>query len=283
MGMKITIYFTLFSLLIILYGCGSGQYDIEKGNYPDTTYKSTGAKLKGTYRVRTSPKFTLLINGGMNLGMAELSSNYESVFEAEQFLDGQNFGVKNGFGFSATGKIPLHKKGNVRLNMSAGYNRFQSNLFAKESPYGDVSYNVYTFGVGLENCFAPILKLKPYVAGELQANFISGKANVNDLNTGTTRHITFKNSFRIGYMIYSGLEFMLSNKFGLNIGLKVTNSNQILKKSKVDEDPNNVSVRDKKIEGDNLLEFAGFKNFTYTSFFAGVNFYFGVKNVLYKF
>ncbi len=84
-------------------------------------------------------------------------------------------------------------------------------------------------------------------------------------------------------MIYSGLEFMLSNKFGLNIGLKVTNANQILKKSKSDPDPNNISLRDKKIEGDNLLEFAGFKNFTYTSFFAGVNFYFGVKDVVYKF
>jgi hypothetical protein len=142
---------------------------------------------------------------------------------------------------------------------------------------------VLSFGIGFENSFSPILKIKPYVAGEMQANFISGQGDVLDSNTSANRHINIKSTFRIGYMIYSGLEFMLSNKFGLNIGLKVTNANQILKKSKPDSDPNNISLRDKKIEGDNLLEFAGFKNFTYTSFFAGVNFYFGVKDVLYKF
>jgi len=268
-------------ILIFLYSCGSGQYNIEHGNYPDTTYKSTGAKLKGTYKIRSVPKFTLMVNGGINLGLAELSSNYSDIFDARQFLEGQNFGVKTGFGFQVVGKIPLHKKGNVRLNLSGGFNRFQSNMFISSS-FGNVSYNVMSFGAGLENSFAPTLKLKPYVAGEIQANLISGKANIIDPVNNTTRNVKIKNTFRIGYVIYSGFEYMLSNQWGFNFGLKLSNVNQVLKKSVLENDPDVVSIRDKKVDGD-PIEFAGFKNFIYTTFFIGANFYFGIHDILYKF
>jgi len=284
MEKKFITYAVSLILLVVFFGCGSGQYNIEKGNYPDTSYKSTGAKLKGTYRVRTAPAFTIQITGGMNLGMAELSSHYANNFDTTQFINGQNFGATNGYGFSVLGKIPLHKEGNVRLNISAGFNRFLSNLFAKDSPYGNVKYNVLSFGIGLENCFSPTMKLKPFVSGEIQANLISGKAAINDVTLHTTRNVTIKNSFRIGYIIYSGLEYMVSNRFGICLGAKLTNSNQILKKSELSSDPNEVTLRDEKVNAPFYpMEFAGFKNFLYTSLFAGVNFYFGIHDVIYKF
>ncbi len=273
----------VFSILPYLIGCGSGSYNIEKGDYKDTTqYKSTGAKLKNFYKIQTAPKFTLQISGGLNLGLAELSSNYQNTFDAQQFEAGLNFGVKNGFGFMAIGKIPLHKKGNVRLNISAGYNSFKSDFLADASPFGKVSFNVLSFGAGIENSFNPTFRLKPYIAAELQGNMISGKASIKDANTSTTREVTIKNSFRIGYMIYGGVEYMFSNQVGMNFGLKLTNANQLLKSSKTDSDPNDVSLRDQKIDGD-VIEFAGFKNFIYTSFVLGMNFYFGVKDIVYQF
>jgi hypothetical protein len=271
----------LITVLFLVYGCGSGQYNIEKGNYKDTTYKSTGAKLKGTYKVRTAPDFTLQFAGGLNLGMAELSSNYENVFDAENFVNGENFGVKNGYGIMLTGKIPVHPQGNIRLNITTSFNRFQSDIFTKTSPFGRVAYNVLGFGIGVENSFSPSYKLKPYIAVELQANFISGKADIVNVDSNTTRNVKIKSTFRIGYMVYSGLEYMLNNRVGVNFGLKLTNANQVLKQSSNDSDPNEVSVRDKKI--DDPLEFGGFKNFTFTSFFIGFNIYFGIKDVLFKF
>ena len=84
-------------------------------------------------------------------------------------------------------------------------------------------------------------------------------------------------------MIYGGIEYMFSNQVGMNVGIKLTNSNQILKSSDESSDPNEVPIRDQKIDGPDQLEFAGFKNFIYTSFFAGVNFYFGVKDIVYQF
>ncbi len=271
----------LFIVLPYLIGCGSGSYNIEKGDYKDTTqYKSTGAKLKPFYKIQTAPKFTLQISGGLNLGMAELSSNYQNVFDTAQFSAGLNFGVKNGYGFMGIGKIPLHKKGNVRLNISAGFNRFKSSFLAEASTFGDVSFNVLTFGAGIENSFNPTFRLKPFIAGELQANMISGEANIKGANG--TRTVKIENSFRIGYMIYGGIEYMFSNKAGMNFGVKLTNSNQILKETKASTDPNVVKLRDKKDDTESI-EFGGFKNFIYTSFFLGVNLYFGVKDIIYQF
>lgn len=273
----------LLSILPYLIGCGSGSYKIENGEYKDTTqYKSTGAKLKDYYKIQTPPKFTLQVSGGINLGMAELSSNYQSVFDSSDFSGGKNFGVKNGYGIMVIGKIPLHKLGNVRLNISGNFNRFKSDFLASSSDYGDVSYNVMAFGVGIENSFNPSFRLKPYIAGEVQADLISGTANIKSISTGSTRTVKIKNSFRLGYMIYGGLEYMFSNQVGMNFGVKLTNSNQVFKQTKESSDPNEVPLRDKK-DDSGTIEFGGFKNFIFTSFYMGMNFYFGVKDIVYKF
>lgn len=283
MKIKIFSIAVLFIVLAYLSGCGSGSYNIEKGNYKDTTqYKSTGAKLKNFYKIQTAPKFTLQVSGGLNLGLAELSSNYQSVFDSSQFSKGLNFGVKNGFGAMIIGKIPLHQKGNIRLNISAGYNNFKSDFLADESPYGFVKFNVLSFGVGVENSFNPTFRLKPFIAAEIQGNLISGKANIISPTTGSTRDVKIENSFRLGYMIYGGFEYMFNNRVGVNFAVKLTNANQLLKKSKESSDPNTVPLRDQKID-DKVIEFAGFKNFIYTSFVIGMNFYFGVKDIVYQF
>lgn len=275
----------IFIVVPFLIGCGSGSYNIEKGDYKDTTkFKSTGAKLKNFYKIQTPPRFTLQLSGGLNLGLAELSSNYQNVFDSAQFSEGLNFGVKNGFGGMIVGKIPLHQKGNVRLNISAGYNRFTSGFLADKSQYGDVSFNVLSFGAGLENSFNPAFRLKPFLAAEIQANLISGSANIISPSTGSTRDIKIKNSFRIGYMVYGGFEYMFSNQVGINVAVKLTNANQLLKSSKSSDDPNEVPLRDQKIdESKPQIEFAGFKNFIYTSLVLGMNFYFGVKDIVYQF
>ena len=214
--------------------------------------------------------------------MAELSSNFQNVFDSADFSGGKNFGVKNGYGFMVIGKIPLHKAGNVRLNISGNYNRFASDFLASSSPYGKVSYNVFAFGVGIENSFNPTFRLKPYIAGEFQANVISGNATMNNSGTGETREVKITNSFRIGYMVYGGLEYMFNNSVGMNFGVKLTNSNQILKQTKESSNPDEVPLRDKK-DDSGTIEFGGFKNFIFTSFYLGMNFYFGVKDKVYKF
>ena len=155
-------------------------------------------------------------------------------------------------------------------------------FLAEKSVFGEVGYNVFGIGVGLENSFNPSFRLKPYLAAEFQANMISGKADITSVTTGQKRTVTIKNSFRIGYMIYGGVEYMFSNKIGMNFGIKVTNSNQVLKSTKTSDNPDEVPLRDKK-DDTGTIEFGGFKNFIFTSFYLGMNLYIGVKDVIYKF
>jgi hypothetical protein len=110
-----------------------------------------------------------------------------------------------------------------------------------------------------------------------------GRAEIR--NSGNTdRIVKFKPSFRMGYILYGGFEYMFqNNKIGINFAVKLSNPNLFLKSSKTSENPDEVPIRDKKVDGPALIEFAGFKNFVYTSFIAGINFYFGVKDIVYRF
>jgi hypothetical protein len=86
-------YFCIALVLIVLpylFGCGSGSYEIKKGEYKDTSYyKHTGAKLKDYYRIQNAPPFTLQFSGQFNLGLAELSSNFQN-FDSADYSDGKN-------------------------------------------------------------------------------------------------------------------------------------------------------------------------------------------------
>mgnify|MGYP003548026890 FL=1 len=57
---------------------------------------------------------------------------------------------------------------------------------------------------------------------------------------------------------------------------------QIFKSTKTSDNPDEVPLRDKKIDSEEI-EFGGFKNFVFTSFYLGMNIYFGVNDIIYKF
>lgn len=283
----------LCPLLFWLAGCSSGSYNVK--NLPDgsdslniVNRDSTDkpAPIKGkTFRVRTIPKFTLTVVGGINLGMSELSSNYADRFDALQFVDGQNFGVRNGYGVYAIGKIPLHKAGNVRLTISAAFNAFNNEFMGDVSPFGNVKYKVISFGAGLENNFSPKYRLRPYIGLMLTGNMISGDAVINTLDTNnvvtSTTNLKIKNSMRLGVNINTGIEYLISNNIGVDFGVRLSHNNIIFKSSPDDGTATEIPLRDKKL--DDPLPFSGFKNFVYVAFTLGVNIYWGIKDVAFKF
>lgn len=300
--MKAKCYALLPLLITVIYlaGCGSGSYTIrdeqinkDSLNKPTKVSGDTSANwvtigprkhVERTYRIRTAPSFTLQINANYNYGLAELSNPYTTVFEAEQLLGGENFGVRKGFGGFVVGKIPLEKQGNVRLTFTGGFNYFKNdNLSSRVSGSANVHYSVASLGAGIENSFTPTFKVKPYVAASLMANLLWGEAKDIVNPDGSVTNIKFKKTFRIGYIISSGVEFLLSNRVGLNMGVSLVDANRMLKSVKSSGDPNEFEIRDKKdTNSKNPLFMSGYKQFVFSSFYLGVNIYFGIKNKLYK-
>jgi len=263
----------LIPLLMILVSNTPGQ---DSGSRKLAANKTTYAKLT----IRSAPKFTLQISGGYDYGVYELSSNENGDFNPEEFEEGDNFGVRHGFGGSATLKIALHQKGNVRMNISTLYNQFSSK-FSKLNVgvYGSeyVKYNVYSVVIGVENNFTPNYRFKTLVGGGLISSVISGNARI--VSENSPLNIDIIPAFRLGVTVFSGAEYALNNWLGVNFGFRFTHANLWFKQTKESDNPSEIYLNDKRVTP--RAPYSGFRQFAWGSFNAGVNFYFGIKEKQY--
>lgn len=244
----------------------------------DTFYTSIAdARILNMLKTGKPPRVTLQLSFNYHIGHLDLAANDNTSFWKEDLVAGRNFGTRYGYGGSLTGKIALHKAGNVRLNISAAFARFQSNFVISGSPMGNIGYNVWGFGLGVENNFTPAKKFKPYVGLDLIVSLISGSGT---LSTDTINFpFTIKNSVRFGADFNLGFEYAFNNNVGFNLGYKLTYANLIGKKNKVSSDPKETYLNDDKVaEGSEFIPFAGWKQFLYSTFYTGVNVYFKMKN-----
>jgi len=270
-----TIYTILF--LILSTAVLHSQDETRKVSSRDTSYNSLATtKILNMLKQGKAPKVTLQLSFNYDIGHLDLAANENTFFRKEDFIAGKNFGTRYGYGASLTGKIALHKEGNVRLNVSASFNRFLSNFVISESPEGKVGYNVFSGGLGIENNFTPQKKFKPYIGFELLASFISGKALLH--TDSSDFDLKIRNSVRFGVTFSMGFEYAFNNKVGMNLGYKITHANIIGKKSQVPSTESETYLNDDKVAAGEVIPYAGWKQFLYSSFYAGVNFYFGMKN-----
>ncbi len=253
---------------------------------PAPTGKKPAASTKGgknitmvKMMVRSAPKFTIQVNGMYDYGVFELAGRNNGDFNPVQFINGENFGVRHGIGGSITVKIPLHEKGNIRLNISALYNNFGNKYIdAKEGGYA--KYDVFSGGIGLENNFTPSYKFKTLIGASIIGSLINGKAQI--VLPGSSYNLKINPAFRMGVMVYSGFEYLLNDNFGFNCGFNFTHANLWFKDSKISNDPNSINFNDKRVTP--RQPYTGWKQFAWGSFYGGINIYFGItqKNYLYS-
>ncbi len=265
---------------------------LKTGYSQDTTYvikvdtiKTQKTKTITIIKVRTLPKFILHINGGYNSGAMELSS-HNGGFSRDDYLLGKNFGSRHGYGVNLIGKLPLSKKGNLWLDFITGFDRFQSDLFAKNTEEGKAYYNSFNGGIGLEYNFTPTHKVKYFFGANPLLSVISGKAEITNPDNNRVEIIT-KSSVRIGYQAFLGFEYAFEKNFGVNMGIRFTHANLLLKNSITPIQDETLANPTSTIElNDDAtpepMEFAAWKQFAYFSINAGFSYFFGVKEVKYK-
>ena len=275
--------FLSFALILLMSGTLSSQ-DTSMTIRADTI-KTPRTRTIQIVTIRTVPKFIISISGGYNAGAMELTS-HNGGFSREDFNTGKNYGARNGYGFNIIGKMPLGKKGNFWLDFVTGFDRFQSNLFAKNTEEGKVYYNSFNGGVGVEYNFTATHRVKYYIGLNPLLSFISGKAElINPDNNRVDVH--FKTSTRLGYQAFIGLEYAIDNKFGLNMGMRFTHANLLFKNTEEPvEDPNqSTPLSTVPLNDDSTTEpvqFAGWKQFAYFSGSVGISYFFGVKDKRYR-
>lgn len=244
------------------------------------TIKTTVTKTISLITVRTVPKFILQVNANYLAGSMELSG-HNGGFSVGDFESGKSFCARNGFGFNLTGMLPLHKKGYFWLDITAHYNRFVSNLIANNAQDGKVYYNVFGGGLGIDYMFTPAHKVKYYVGANSLFSMIGGQATIYFPDAADSALIVKVNSgFRIGYSLYSGLEYAFDKNFGINLGMKFSHLNLLLKKTTTVTNSSTTDLNDNSVNPSQL--YSGWKQFAYFSVYFGFSYYFNVKEVRYK-
>jgi hypothetical protein len=251
----------------------------------DTGYRNVGDTTSPKYIkavIRSVPSITIEVNGHYNFGIFELSADDNGDFSSSQFVNGQNFGVRHGFGVYTALKLNLQEEGHFRLCINTSYNRFSSGVNklltgGNEGEYAN--YNIYSLGVGLENNFTPSYKFKPLIGAGILASVINGDARVYDANLLSYRDLTIIPAFRLGFMIYSGFEYLLSNKYGFNCGIRIVHANLWLKDTKVSSNPDEIYLNDQRTVPRPL--YSGFRQFVWGELYLGLNYYFGITQKEY--
>lgn len=273
--MKLKYLYILFILLINI-PVSRAQEETTIVTKKDTLYNFIATeRILEMLKPGKAPVVTLQLSFNYNIGHLDLAGDENTYFRKADFVSGGTFGTRYGYGVELTGKIALHKQGNVRLNVTAGYNGFKSNFVIEGSPEGKVSYNVFSGALGIENNFSPQKKIKPYIGLDMVSSFISGKAVL--ATDSADFNLNIKSSVRFGVAFKLGFEYAFSNRAGVNLGYKVTYANMIGKESKASSNPGETYLNDGKVTS-GTIAFAGWKQFLYSSFYAGFNYYFGMKN-----
>ncbi|MBN8584928.1 MAG: hypothetical protein J0M37_07505 [Ignavibacteria bacterium] len=277
----ITIYRSFILFFLILSNLHPLSQNVHSGRFTNTDDSSlTNEHDYFKLTIRNAPVLTLQFSLDYDFGVFELSANDNGDLNKDQFIYGKNFGVRHGFGGNITAKYPLHKAGNLRLTSSLMYNRFTSKfnkVFADQKEQDFVKYDVYSFGVGIEDNFNPGLKLRAFAGIGLIGSVISGNAKITD--TLGSRELSINPAFRLGLNIYSGFEFLLSKNVGLSFGLKFTHANLWLKQSSSSDNPLELNLNDQKVNNGQL--YSGYRQFAWGSFGIGFNYYLGVKEKEY--
>lgn len=244
-------------------------------------------EIKRYMIVRSTPKYTLNFNIDYNQSVLELSGAYNDDYQSVNVYDGETFGADKGYGASVLSKITLNERGSIRFTQSLTYNRILSYTFGDKKTVADdgkANYNCFTGGLGLEYNFTPAHRFKIFMGAEMNASMINGDINVwFYVPGGSNYNESYKvtNSFRIGYGLQIGSEYLVNENFGLNLGVRLINANAFLKEAKGTNADTEFKLRD---DIDPNLKFAGNnkKSFSFYSIMAGINFYFGITEKKYK-
>jgi opacity protein-like surface antigen len=253
------------------------QNETTKISSKDTSYNFIANNtILNMLKPGKAPRLTLQLSFSYNIGHMDLAGGENAVFRRADFEYGGSFGTRYGYGAALTGKIALHKAGNMRVNITAGYHRFQSSYIIGESPEGEVSYNVFSGAVGVEDNFMPAKRFKPFIGFDIISSFISGKALLKS-ESGET-DIKIKSAARFGLALNLGFEYAFNDKVGMNLGYRFTHANLIGKESKPSTVSGETYLNDDEIDKTQPILYAGWKQFVYSTFYTGINFYFGMKN-----
>lgn len=242
--------------------------------------------VKKIMLVNSAPSFIINVSGIYSVSMLELGGVYNSDFQSDLVKKGESFGTRGGYGVSVSSKIRLHKTSRLWFTQSLSYNNIKSYILSQSktnSDNGKADYKCFTGSLGAEYNFLPNYSIKIFTGAEVNASLISGSMDVWNQIPGdpyNTDSYKILPSFRIGFALTAGTNYMLSRSIGVNFTVKYNCLNALLRSAEGNNSDKEFRLRDGN--SSNGLLFSGNKQFSFFSVSAGLSLYFGIAQKKYR-
>jgi len=245
--------------------------------FSGTVLSQKKVKTKSTVRV---PKYSLSVSAGFSymLGTANgQSRGFISDYNTPSghLFTSKNLGMQEGYGLTVTGKDALGKKRKFRVTGTLGYNLFYNTL---DRGKNRTKWNLFNLGAGVEYSFSPKQKQRLIVGAGIDYTLMFG-AWQSDITypDGYVSNIytKFNPASRLGASANAGMEFRLSKKMDMNIGIKGSWVNIIPRQNSYTSQAYETYINDSK--SNSGIEFSNSKNIIYMQVFAGITLPIGYK------
>lgn len=188
------------------------------------------------------------------------------LVDGQRILTSPDLGTENGLTVETYLKYAILKKGQLKGLLNIGYNRLFSYHDAPGTSVG-VKLQSFSIGTGLEVNPLSTKKFSPSIFGLLRVNYLGGETFYY---AGLD---FFKVKARYGYTAGINLNYRLNKTLGLYLGGSYSYDNAWGKEANEDSppDPHVIVFRDLASPTNGL---SGDRRFAYSSFYAGLSFYF---------
>lgn len=230
----------------------------------------------------SQPAATVQLFGGVSFPLPDLKGDFGTTrqqFTGNGNPDSNTYFMKSGFNYGLAFKLPINRKKLPYLNATGS---LTINSFGNDITYNiadtnyitsDLNQTLISFGTGLEyNLAGKKTIVNPYAGIEMIMTLFSGEYSEFDKYLATTTTFKLIHTVRIGFRVNAGIDWVLHNNVGANIGARYTYANLIGKSSGKDE-----QLKYYLNDGERVDQGTTYpaRNITYLQIFGGVSFYFG--------
>jgi len=216
-------------------------------------------------------QLTLSLTLGYLLPTADLNGDVAKINFSDSASTAFSYYENYGYTFGLLGKLSTDKKDRFRIIVSFSLNYFtNSGLDSSQTYTIEPKLNFLQIGVGAEYAFMKYGKIIPYIGIDINASSYYGSVNIiNDL-TGFQLSPEYNPVKRLGASVNAGIDYHISNSFGITGGLKYSITNLIGKNYDASglHDLNDDSFTINGISIDK-------KTISYLNIFAGLSLYIG--------
>lgn len=234
------------------------------------SFSQQKVKTKSSVKI---PKYSISFMGGFGYVLGSANGDGKGFISLYNLPGGHlfnsnNLGMQQGYGLMTVGKAALGKKRKFRLTGTLGYNLFYN---SEDRGKNRTKWSLFNLGTGIEYCFNPKQRERLFIGGELNYTLMFGawQSDITYPDMYVSNIYTkFKPMSRFGASAGAGMEFRLSKKMDLIVGIKGVWVNIIPKQNSYTSAAYETYINDSK--SNSGIQFSNRKNIIYMQVFTGI-------------